>query len=73
MLYREAGTGGRAKSTIIGKETAMKHFKTYLLTRGIIYAESTEEILCSESSFRRDLTMVVKLRETQLNSTFLES
>jgi hypothetical protein len=30
-LYREVGTGGRAKSTIVGKE----HFKNYLFTKGL--------------------------------------
>lgn len=59
MLYREAGTGGRAKSTIDGKEAAMKHFKTYLLTRGIIYSESSEEIFCTESSFRQFGTYLI--------------
>jgi hypothetical protein len=60
MLYREAGTGGRAKSTIVGKEAAMKHFKTYLLSRGIIYSEASEEILCSESSFRQFGTYLIE-------------
>jgi hypothetical protein len=60
MLYREAGTGCRAKSTIVGKEAAMKHFKTYLLTRGIIYSEASEEMLCSESSFRQFGTYLIE-------------
>ena len=38
----------------------MKHFKTYLLTRGIIYAESGEEILCCESLLRQFGTYIIE-------------
>ena len=58
-MYREAGTGGHAKSTVDGKSAAMKHFTTYLLSKGIVYSECSEDDLCNESSFRQFGTYLI--------------
>ena len=59
MMYREAGTGGSAKFTVDGKLSAMKHFTTFLLKKGLTYSECSEDLLCNESSLRQFGTYLI--------------
>ncbi len=46
-VYKLSGTGGKAKSTVDGKESSMKHFEDFLATKHMpTFADLTEDELC---------------------------
>ena len=59
QTYREAGTGGHAKSTVDGKASAMNHYTAFLLSKGITYSECGEDVLCDESTLRQFGTYLI--------------
>jgi len=47
VVYKLSGTGGKAKSTVDGKESSMKHFEDFLVTKHMPpFADLTEDQLC---------------------------
>ena len=60
IMYREAGTGGHAGSTIRGKSAAMKHFSSFLMTLGMLYEECGESVVCDESLLRKFGTYLIE-------------
>ena len=63
--YREAGTGGFAKSTVRAKAAAMVHFATYLRTKNLDYLSMSEEDLCKETLFRQFGTYLITVAKTK--------
>lgn len=59
MMYREAGLCGRSESTIRGKATAMKHYKTFLTSMDLVYEECSESDLINEPMFRQFGTCMI--------------
>ena len=59
-MYREAGRGGHAKSTDLGKNAAIRHFAAFLVTKGMIYDECSKEQICNESIFRQFGTYLIE-------------
>ena len=65
VTYREAGTGGIAKSTEQAKKSAIVHFVTYLMTKNLVYLEMSENELCSESLLRQFGTYLISTATTK--------
>jgi hypothetical protein len=59
-MYREAGTGGHAKSTVAGKVSALKQFKVFLSTKNMDYDNCSEDELCNESLIRQFGTFLIE-------------
>ena len=68
VTYREAETGGIAKSTEQTKISAIVHFVTYLLTKILVYLEMSETELCSESFLRQFGTYLISTATTKSKS-----
>ena len=65
MEYHEAGTGGQAKSTLNGKESATQHFVAYLTTKGKDYFTLEENEICQESIIRQFGTYLITTAKTK--------
>lgn len=58
--YREAGTGGHARSTVLGKTSALNHFVTFLGTKNLVYEACGQDELCNESNLRQFGTYLIE-------------
>jgi hypothetical protein len=65
MEYREAGTGGVAKSTIVAQHSALLHFVAYLKTKNLVYETMTEDEICQESLLRQFGTYLITTARTK--------
>lgn len=60
LSYREAGTGGHARSTVLGKTSALNHFVTFLGTKNLVYEACGQDELCNESNLRQFGTYLIE-------------
>lgn len=70
MEYREAGTGGIAKSTVTAQGCALLHFVAYLKTKDLVYETMTEHEICQESLLRQFGTYMITTALTNKGKLF---
>ena len=79
MEYTPLASGGMAKSTLKGKNVAMKHFETFCSTKGLGLNSTgvasahrlREEELCSEILFREFATYITEFAMRSTGELFV--